>query len=199
MSFSLSLSFERITDILGWDFSDTCTYHCPKYPLFTSLGLHFPYYLKKMNVLLISYFFLHIDSYLRKSFIKVAQHAHVVSDWKFLARELGVNEGDLTEIETDYDSMRDRCFQVRGKENKKQNKTKNYQTKKNWSLIFAVELKFTLSDDASASIGDTEHIMTSWYTRHDIRVTALVWGESIRNMWIPLTNSNAVLWCFLWC
>lgn len=52
------------------------------------------------------------DSYLRKSFVKVAQHEHVVSDWKYLSRELGVNEADILQIEEEFSSMRDRCFQV---------------------------------------------------------------------------------------
>ena len=58
------------------------------------------------------------ESNLKRAFVKVAQNSHVVNDWKFFARQLGVSEGDLQEIEETCGSMRDRCYSslVRWKE-----------------------------------------------------------------------------------
>ena len=52
------------------------------------------------------------DSYLRKGFVRVCQAPHVVSDWKYLARNLDLAEDSLDVIEKDFTSLRERCYQM---------------------------------------------------------------------------------------
>ncbi len=42
--------------------------------------------------------------------MKVVQNAHVVGDWKYLGRQLGLSENDLHTLEDQYTGMRDRCL-----------------------------------------------------------------------------------------
>ena len=48
------------------------------------------------------------DSYLRQSFVKVAQNAHVAMNWKYLCRYLGLSEVEINDVENTHTSMRDR-------------------------------------------------------------------------------------------
>jgi hypothetical protein len=51
-----------------------------------------------------------LDSYLRKAFVRIAQSPHVVSDWKFLARQLELRELEIGEVDDACTGMREKCF-----------------------------------------------------------------------------------------
>ena len=54
--------------------------------------------------------FLPLDSYLRKAFVQIAQVPYIVSDWKFLGRQLDVQEMDISQVDEGYSSMREKCY-----------------------------------------------------------------------------------------
>ena len=51
-----------------------------------------------------------LDSYLRKAFVKIAQSPHVVTDWKFLARQLEMKETELQQVDESFNGIREKCY-----------------------------------------------------------------------------------------
>ena len=51
-------------------------------------------------------------SYLKKGFVRICQAPHVVSDWKYLAKNLDLSDDVIDAIEDASGGLREQCYQM---------------------------------------------------------------------------------------
>ena len=49
---------------------------------------------------------------MHRAILTTARNAHLVADWRFLGRILGLNDYDICSIEYRYDGKRERCYRA---------------------------------------------------------------------------------------